>query len=46
MTLYQTSLLSRLFYKCCTCYSKSAIRGQRISVMDAPDPEDIDWLNL
>jgi hypothetical protein len=43
---YRTGLFGKLYYKICTCCSKTAIRGQHISVVKAPQPEDIDWLNL
>lgn len=43
---YSSSLIGRLFYKFCTCCSSTAVKGQHITVRKAPEPEDIDWLNL
>lgn len=43
---FSCSIFTRLFYKFCSCCSGTAIKGQHISVVKAPQPEDIDWLNL
>lgn len=43
---YSTGIALRLFYKFCTCCSGSAVLGQHMTVRKAPEPEDIDWLNL
>lgn len=43
---YSTNLAMRLFFKFCTCCSGSAVCGRHMTVRKAPEPEDIDWLNL
>lgn len=43
---HQTSVMGRLFFKFCTCCSGTDILGQHVTVRKAPQPEDIDWLNL
>lgn len=35
---YSTNLALRLFYKFCTCCSGSAIKGQHMTVLKAPEP--------
>jgi hypothetical protein len=43
---YGCNSLLKILYKICACCSPSAINGKHITIKDAPDPEDIDWLNL
>jgi hypothetical protein len=35
---YENNFFSRLYYKWCTCCSRSAIFDQHVSVVEAPDP--------
>ena len=46
MEKHKQTIFGRLFYKFCTCCSSTAIYGRHITVQKAPEPEDIDWLNL
>ena len=43
---FEHSLFKKLFFKLCTCCSNSVILGQHVSVVPAPPPDDVNWVNL